>query len=119
MFEYSNHKFILESLIKLYSVVFSIVGCLLVAFFGGFMYLWITKHQMWKKDSISHEDQTGDITSKSFELHYYQISNRDKLQREFKELQVVAVDLSVTASRLNENRNRYSNIFPCEYFSLL
>ncbi|KAL5288781.1 hypothetical protein ACFFRR_009161 [Megaselia abdita] len=101
-----------ESLIRLYVIVFSILGCLLVAFFGGFMYLWITKQQIWRKDSINHEDQTGDISLKNFELHYYHISNRDKLQREFKELQVVAVDLSVTASRLNENRNRYSNIFP-------
>ncbi|XP_055854134.1 receptor-type tyrosine-protein phosphatase H [Episyrphus balteatus] len=106
-------EFKTDSLIKLALIWISIISCLFVAFIGGFLYLYITKKIIWHRES-GHgiEDSFGDITSKNFAIFYNELSKRDKLQREFKELTVIATDLSFSASETNEYKNRYRDIFP-------
>ncbi|XP_055907424.1 phosphatidylinositol phosphatase PTPRQ [Eupeodes corollae] len=106
-------EFKTDSLIKLTLIWVSIISCLMVAFIAGFLYLYITKKIIWHRES-GHgiEDSFGDITSKNFAIFYNELSKRDKLQREFKELTVIATDLSFSASETNEYKNRYRDIFP-------
>lgn len=59
------------------------------------------------------EDSFGDTVAKNFAIFYRDVSKPEKINREFKELTVVAMDLSYTASELGCNKNRYADIFPC------
>lgn len=58
------------------------------------------------------ESGFGDIISKKFGIYYDDIVKPDKLVREFKELNLVALDLSCSASPMGHQKNRYANIYP-------
>lgn len=58
------------------------------------------------------ENGFGDIISKKFGIYYDDIVRPDKLAREFRELNLVALDLSCSASPMGHQKNRYANIFP-------
>ncbi|CAD7089422.1 unnamed protein product [Hermetia illucens] len=104
-----------DSKVEVQFVLLMIISCLLIAFFLGFLYLWITKKIVWHGEPfIGVEEHTGDITSKNFLNYYEEIVKSDKLNREFKELTAISneLNLSNVASTSNETKNRYSNIFP-------
>lgn len=61
------------------------------------------------------EDPFGNIIAKNFAIFYSEVAKPEKLAREFKEITVAAVVLSYAASELGCHKNRYADIYPCEY----
>ncbi|XP_037949787.1 phosphatidylinositol phosphatase PTPRQ [Teleopsis dalmanni] len=106
-------EFKTDSLIQLTIILSSVISCLLFAFIAGLIYLWVTKRIAWHRESCHGlEDLFGDIVTKNFAIYYRDVAKPEKLLREFKELTMVAMDLSYSASELGCNKNRYADIFP-------
>ncbi|XP_055384600.1 receptor-type tyrosine-protein phosphatase eta isoform X2 [Condylostylus longicornis] len=105
-----------DEIIQFSLILSLIISVLMIAFFLGFIYLWIIKRRMNRQSLNGIEDSVGDVSAKNFLLHYSKLSAKDKVQREFKDLAVVAQDVCVasTISKYNESKNRYSNIYPYE-----
>ncbi|KAI8036231.1 hypothetical protein M5D96_010824 [Drosophila gunungcola] len=61
------------------------------------------------------EDPFGNVIAKNFAVFYSEVAKPEKLAREFKEITVVALELSYSASELGCHKNRYADIYPCEY----
>lgn len=128
-------EFRTEALIELTLIIVGVSSSLLLALIGGYVYIWITKRIEWyKHNQRKHfnvlsspelyfrqresyhgvEDSFGDIISKKFALYYKEISKKEKLAREFKELTMVALDLSYDASEKCCNKNQQADIYPCK-----
>lgn len=60
------------------------------------------------------EDPFGNVIAKNFAIFYAEVAKTEKLTREFKEITVVALELSYSASELGSNKNRYADIYPCK-----
>jgi len=60
------------------------------------------------------EDPFGNVIAKNFAIFYAEVAKPEKLAREFKEITVVALELSYSASELGCHKNRYADIYPCE-----
>lgn len=102
-----------KAAIKVTLILVSVCSCLLLAFVLGLTVLWVRKRLAWKRDSGQGiEDPFGNVIAKNFAIFYTEVAKPEKLAREFKEITVVALELSYSASELGCHKNRYADIFP-------
>ncbi|KAH8401745.1 hypothetical protein KR009_007614, partial [Drosophila setifemur] len=106
-------EFKTEAAVKVTLILVSVCCCLLVAFVLGLVVLWVRKRIAWHRDSGQGiEDPFGNVIAKNFAIFYAEVAKPEKLAREFKELTVVALELSYAASELGCHKNRYADIYP-------
>ncbi|XP_017960654.1 phosphatidylinositol phosphatase PTPRQ [Drosophila navojoa] len=106
-------EFKTEAAIKVTIILVSVCSCLLLAFILGLLVLYVRKRIAWHRDSGQGiEDPFGNVIAKNFALFYAEVAKPEKLAREFKEITVVALELSYAASELGSNKNRYADIYP-------
>ncbi|XP_017049952.1 phosphatidylinositol phosphatase PTPRQ [Drosophila ficusphila] len=102
-----------KAAIKVTLILVSVCSCLLLAFVFGLAVLWVRKRLAWKRDSGQGiEDPFGNVIAKNFAIFYAEVAKPEKLAREFKEITVVALELSYSASELGCHKNRYADIYP-------
>ncbi|XP_039484170.1 phosphatidylinositol phosphatase PTPRQ [Drosophila santomea] len=102
-----------KAAIKVTLILVSVCSCLLLAFVLGLTVLWVRKRLDWKRDSGQGiEDPFGNVIAKNFAIFYAEVAKPEKLTREFKEITVVALELSYSASELGCHKNRYADIYP-------
>ncbi|XP_017010293.2 receptor-type tyrosine-protein phosphatase H [Drosophila takahashii] len=102
-----------KAAIKVTLILVSVCSCLLLAFVLGLAVLWVRKRLAWKRDSGQGiEDPFGNVIAKNFAIFYAEVAKPEKLAREFKEITVVALELSYSASELGCHKNRYADIYP-------
>ncbi|XP_017079438.1 phosphatidylinositol phosphatase PTPRQ [Drosophila eugracilis] len=102
-----------KAAIKVTLILVSVCSCLLLAFILGLAVLWVRKRLAWKRDSGQGiEDPFGNVIAKNFAIFYAEVARPEKLAREFKEITVVALELSYSASELGCHKNRYADIYP-------
>ncbi|KAH8277705.1 hypothetical protein KR018_003744, partial [Drosophila ironensis] len=102
-----------EAAIKVTLIVVSVCSCLVLAFVLGLVILWVRKRIAWHRDSGQGiEDPFGNVIAKNFAIFYAEVAKPEKLAREFKEITVVALELSYAASELGCHKNRYADIYP-------
>ncbi|XP_050744270.1 phosphatidylinositol phosphatase PTPRQ [Drosophila biarmipes] len=102
-----------KAAIKVTLILVSVCSCLLLAFVLGLAVLWVRKRLAWKRDSGQGiEDPFGNVIAKNFAIFYAEVAKPEKLAREFKEITVVALELSYAASELGCHKNRYADIYP-------
>ncbi|KAH8405215.1 hypothetical protein KR222_011140, partial [Zaprionus bogoriensis] len=106
-------EFKTDAAIKVTLILVSVCSCLIVAFVLGLIVLWVRKRIAWHRDSGQGiEDPFGNVIAKNFAIFYAEVAKPEKLTREFKEITVVALELSYAASELGSNKNRYADIYP-------
>ncbi|XP_064536553.1 receptor-type tyrosine-protein phosphatase eta isoform X2 [Drosophila montana] len=106
-------EFRTDAAIKVTLILVSVCSCLLLAFILGLVVLWVRKRIAWHRDSGQGiEDPFGNVIAKNFAIFYADVAKPEKLTREFKEITVVALELSYSASELGNNKNRYADIYP-------
>ncbi|XP_034477352.1 phosphatidylinositol phosphatase PTPRQ isoform X2 [Drosophila innubila] len=106
-------EFKTDAAIKVTLILVSVCSCLLLAFILGLILLWVRKRIAWHRDSGQGiEDPFGNVIAKNFAIFYAEVAKPEKLTREFKEITVVALELSYAASELGSNKNRYADIYP-------
>ncbi|XP_012158439.1 phosphatidylinositol phosphatase PTPRQ isoform X3 [Ceratitis capitata] len=106
-------EFVTDSVFQLTIIIISICGCLFMSLTAGILYIWISRRLFWQQDTCREiEDSLGDVAAKTFAFYYKLLSKPEKILREFKELALVAVDLSYSASETGCNKNRYTDILP-------
>lgn len=111
-------EFRTDAAIKVTLILVSVCSCLLLAFILGLVVLWVRKRIAWHRDSGQGiEDPFGNVIAKNFAIFYADVAKPEKLTREFKEITVVALELSYSASELGSNKNRYVDIYPCKLTS--
>ncbi|EDV55808.2 uncharacterized protein Dere_GG22297 [Drosophila erecta] len=102
-----------KAAIKVTLILVSVCSCLLLAFVLGLTVFWVRKRLDWKRDSGQGiEDPFGNVIAKNFAIFYTEVAKPEKLTREFKEITVVALELSYSASELGCHKNRYADIYP-------
>ncbi|KAL7737912.1 hypothetical protein ACLKA6_006284 [Drosophila palustris] len=106
-------EFKTDKAIKVTLILVSVCSCLLLAFILGLILLYVRKRIAWHRDSGQGiEDPFGNVIAKNFAIFYEEVAKPEKLTREFKEITVVALELSYSASELGNNKNRYADIYP-------
>ncbi|XP_022227616.2 receptor-type tyrosine-protein phosphatase H [Drosophila obscura] len=106
-------EFKTDAAIKVTLILISVCSCLLLAFVLGLAVLWVRKRLAWHRDSGQGiEDPFGNVIAKNFAIFYAEVAKPEKLAREFKEITVVALELSYSASELGCHKNRYADIYP-------
>ncbi|XP_060653336.1 phosphatidylinositol phosphatase PTPRQ [Drosophila nasuta] len=106
-------EFKTDAAIKVTLILVSVCSCLLLAFVLGLVLLWVRKRIAWHRDSGQGiEDPFGNVIAKNFAIFYEEVAKPEKLAREFKEITVVALELSYSAAELGSNKNRYADIYP-------
>ncbi|BFG06427.1 receptor-type tyrosine-protein phosphatase eta [Drosophila madeirensis] len=106
-------EFRTDAAIKVTLILISVCSCLLLAFVLGLAVLWVRKRMAWHRDSGQGiEDPFGNVIAKNFAIFYAEVAKPEKLAREFKEITVVALELSYSASELGCHKNRYADIYP-------
>ncbi|XP_068145050.1 phosphatidylinositol phosphatase PTPRQ [Drosophila tropicalis] len=106
-------EFKTDAAIRVTLILVSVCCCLLVAFVLGLAVLWIRKRIAWHRDSGQGiEDPFGNVIAKNFAIFYDEVAKPEKLAREFKEITVVALELSYSAAELGTHKNRYADIYP-------
>ncbi|XP_033233871.1 receptor-type tyrosine-protein phosphatase H isoform X1 [Drosophila pseudoobscura] len=106
-------EFKTDAAIKVTLILISVCSCLILAFVLGLAVLWVRKRIAWHRDSGQGiEDPFGNVIAKNFAIFYAEVAKPEKLTREFKEITVVALELSYSASELGCHKNRYADIYP-------
>lgn len=119
-------QFKTDNLIAVFWIIMIVVSALLISFIIGILILWRTKKfkmfRAAKTDKIENEPEicTTDVSLKKFQEYYKTITNNSNeiMTQEFKNINALSTEgLTNISAKINEAKNRYTNIYPCKYYS--
>ncbi|ALC42717.1 Ptp52F [Drosophila busckii] len=106
-------EFKTDAAIKVTLILISVCSCLLLAIVLSLLVLYVRKRMAWHRDSVQGiEDPFGNVTANNFAIFKDDIVKPEKLTKEFKEINTVALEVSYAASELGSTKNRYADIYP-------
>lgn len=119
-------QFETDNLIAVFWIIMIVVSALLMSFIIGILILWRTKKfkrfRAAKTDKTENEPETisTDVSLKKFQEYYKTITNNSNeiMIQEFKNINALSTDgLTNVSAKMNEAKNRYTNIYPCKYIN--
>lgn len=117
-------QFQTDNLIAVFWIIMIVVSALLMSFIIGLLILWRTKKfkrfRAVKTEKTDNEEElcSTDVSLKKFLEYYKTITNNsnDILIQEFKNINLLTTEgLTNITAKMNEVKNRYTNIYPCKY----